>query len=52
MDQTRLDNMDSTTSLDGRNGHVGETAVIGILVASDRAHSKEYEDEAPFVSKE
>ncbi len=46
MDQTRLDNMDSTTSLDGRNGHVGEAAVIGILVASDRAHSKEYEDES------
>jgi molybdopterin adenylyltransferase len=45
MDQTRLDNMDSTTSLDGINGNVGERATIGILVASDRAHSKEYEDE-------
>ena len=45
MEQTRLDNMDSTSSLDGRNGHVGELAKIGILVASDRAHSKEYEDE-------
>lgn len=45
MDQTRLDNMDSTTSLEGHNGHVGERAKIGILVASDRAHSKEYEDE-------
>ena len=45
MEQTRLDNMDSTTSLDGHNGHVGELAKIGILVASDRAHSKEYEDE-------
>ena len=45
MDQTRLDEMDSTTSLDGHNGHVGERAKIGILVASDRAYSKEYEDE-------
>lgn len=45
MDQTRLDNMDSTTLLDGLKGNVGERAKIGILVASDRAHSKEYEDE-------
>ena len=45
MDRTRLDNMDSTTLLDGRDGHVGERAKIGILVASYRAHSKEYEDE-------
>lgn len=45
MDQIRLDDMDSTTSLDGHNGHVGERAKIGIVVASDRAHSKEYEDE-------
>tara|TARA_B110000467_G_scaffold164821_1_gene195938 strand:+ start:2288 stop:2872 length:585 start_codon:yes stop_codon:yes gene_type:complete len=37
--------MDSTTLLDGRDGHVGERAKIGILVASYRAHSKEYEDE-------
>ena len=37
--------MNSTTSLDGHTGHVGERAKIGILVASDRAHSKEYEDE-------
>jgi molybdopterin adenylyltransferase len=45
MGQTRLDNMDSTTSLHGTNGHVGERAKVGIIVASDRAHSKEYEDE-------
>lgn len=45
MGQTRLDNMDSTTLLHGTNGHVGERAKIGIVVASDRAYSKEYEDE-------
>jgi molybdopterin adenylyltransferase len=37
--------MDSTTSLQGTNGHVGERAKIGIVVASDRAYSKEYQDE-------
>ena len=45
MGQTRLDNMDSTTLLHGTNGHVGERAKVGIVVASDRAYSKEYEDE-------
>ena len=45
MDQTRLDDMDSTTSLQGTNGNVGERAKIGIVVASDRAYSKEHQDE-------
>jgi len=37
--------MDAFTSIDGHPDSVGEKAVIGILVASDRASSNEYQDE-------
>ena len=37
--------MDVFTSIDGHSDSVGERAVIGILVASDRASSNEYQDE-------
>ena len=37
--------MDAFTSIEGRLDSVGEKAVIGILVASDRASSNEYQDE-------
>lgn len=37
--------MDAITYIEGHPDSVGEKAGIGILVASDRASSKEYEDE-------
>lgn len=37
--------MDAITYIEGHSDSVGEKAAIGILVASDRASSKEYEDE-------
>ena len=37
--------MDAFTSIDGHPDSVGEKAAIGILVASDRASSNEYQDE-------
>ena len=37
--------MDAITYIEGQSDSVGEKAAIGILVASDRASSKEYEDE-------
>ena len=37
--------MDAVTSIVGRPDYVGEMAIIGILVASDRASSNEYQDE-------
>ena len=37
--------MDAVTTIEGRPDNVGEMAKIGILVASDRASSNEYQDE-------
>ena len=37
--------MDAVTTIEGRPDSVGEMAKIGILVASDRASSNEYQDE-------
>tara|TARA_S200000501_G_scaffold143254_1_gene135242 strand:- start:571 stop:1155 length:585 start_codon:yes stop_codon:yes gene_type:complete len=37
--------MDTVTTIEGRPDNVGEMAKIGILVASDRASSNEYQDE-------
>ena len=37
--------MDEVTLLDGREGHVGEFARIGIVTVSDRASAGAYEDE-------
>ena len=37
--------MDAVTTIEGRPDSVGEMAKIGILVASDRATSNEYQDE-------
>ena len=37
--------MDAVTTIQGRPENVGEMAKIGILVASDRASSNEYQDE-------
>ena len=37
--------MDAVTTIEGRPDNVGELAKIGILVASDRASSNEYQDE-------
>ena len=37
--------MDAITSIEGRPDTVGDKAKIGILVASDRASSNEYQDE-------
>ena len=37
--------MDAVTTIQGRPDNVGEMAKIGILVASDRASSNEYQDE-------
>ena len=36
--------MDAITSVEGRLDSVGEEACIGIIVASDRASSEEYQD--------
>lgn len=37
--------MDAVTTIEGQPDNVGEMAKIGILVASDRASSNEYQDE-------
>jgi molybdopterin adenylyltransferase len=37
--------MDAFTSIEGHVDSVGEMAKIGILVASDRASSNEYQDQ-------
>ncbi len=37
--------MKDHTSLPGRDGHVGDTATIGIVTVSDRASTGAYEDE-------
>ena len=37
--------METITSIQGHPGNVGDKATIGIVVASDRASSNEYEDE-------
>ena len=37
--------MDAVTTIDADPDPVGETAIIGILVASDRASSNAYQDE-------
>ena len=42
--------MDDVTQLDGREGHVGEFARIGIVTVSDRASAGAYEDEGGPLS--